>query len=1005
MSFEQAFYTSVESGLRGTRGFQISAASPGLSAELLEKLEGLGGYDPPPGAPERPTLSDLATFPVSLFYHRFEKHRAVVGQTQYVGTDYSGRFGNYFAHYLVVEDTGSAFSDCLPAQLWRSEDWKNGGNGSVTLDPLPQLPSRRANTLSYVEALLTNPDNARLLEPMVAAVQAAVGSRRRVLIVGNCDEVAGWIMAVTLLIPRSLSLDISFNTYVLDPHSTDALICGTSPDTIFTFNAFELSQQFFVFDLHGERSSSATTTPFAAYVSERTHRLGIEEGRGFARFADSMDACLGITELETALVCFRVAAAERLFDIPSAAMLRWVRKTVAQWRGGNLQTVMETVLDTERLVEPAEWVPLIEECRRVGGIARSVCEASVSAWMLLHSREGAVDVIHALTSARAEDQTIRRVDELFRPWLHGVRALREPARIAAQLKLAVWAGLLSRTAERATETGFEVVGPFIHYNEVARWLSGSRTTPHWDALVKGLAASIANGRIRPEANAPVRALLASLAAEGGPEHRLLASFAGWVLRHAREMSKDALADTANILRRSPRVTLDAAAIRDWLAAAAQAGQPETLLAIADVGLALNLLEAEAAVARDFALVAIGPQLASPDVRNFVRNLPPSFRASVQEGLARYLELQRDDDGVFRSIADFLRIPEINKGLWSIAEASRSVGLYCRLQEIECLSNVNERLSRFRECVAFARQSVDVGELRPLLNRAVFCCCLSGTRAADVLSMVEELDETELAGMESANRLSDLLADVPFACLDNRCIAAAQKLLSAGPSLTDMNRATLKAIAAAVERTPEAILLSVASWGDMRRRWQEWILTEAVARVPHAEGNYHLDLLLGGHASDPAEFLREYTNAMRCTVDRYRMPDRPRLVAQIVRDWTHATAQWARGGTAPIRRPYARAPVVPHSFFARSFLPVLASLLSIGEILRVYANLRDDPAAQSAWFSLLWWYPVSMWPRFTKYVSGAIERVFGSRKFRFAAILVAGSAITAFVIYFVLLKGQ
>jgi hypothetical protein len=191
---------------------------------------------------------------------------------------------------------------------------------------------------------------------------------------------------------------------------------------------------------------------------------------------------------------------------------------------------------------------------------------------------------------------------------------------------------------------------------------------------------------------------------------------------------------------------------------------------------------------------------------------------------------------------------------------------------------------------------------------------------------------------------------------------------------------------------------------MRRRWQEWILTESVARVSHADGHYHLQLLLAGHASDPAEFLREYADAMRRTIDLYRLPERPRLVSQIVRDWSHATARWARSEVSPARRPYARDPIVPHEFFARTFLPSIASLLSAGEILRVYANLRDDPAARSAWFSLLWWHPVSMWPRLTHYVSGAAERVFGSRKFRIAAIVLAGSAITAVLVYFFLLKG-
>ena len=60
---EQAYYTSCEVGLRGSKGFQMNAVSPGLDPNTLLYLERYGVYVPPLSSPTRPTEEELGSFP------------------------------------------------------------------------------------------------------------------------------------------------------------------------------------------------------------------------------------------------------------------------------------------------------------------------------------------------------------------------------------------------------------------------------------------------------------------------------------------------------------------------------------------------------------------------------------------------------------------------------------------------------------------------------------------------------------------------------------------------------------------------------------------------------------------------------------------------------------------------------------------------------------------------------------------------------------------------------
>lgn len=110
----------------------MKAASSGLDESTLTKLERYGLYVPPLSCPVRPTETELEQFPVALSFYRLPDGAAVLSRSTYVGQDYSGRFGNYFTHFLVSRDAGEFTSRLLHLLAWNAGFWKDNDRSSDT---------------------------------------------------------------------------------------------------------------------------------------------------------------------------------------------------------------------------------------------------------------------------------------------------------------------------------------------------------------------------------------------------------------------------------------------------------------------------------------------------------------------------------------------------------------------------------------------------------------------------------------------------------------------------------------------------------------------------------------------------------------------------------------------------------------------------------------------------------------------------------------------------------
>lgn len=220
----QLHYTSARSGPTGRSGFQFVAATPGLPPGVQAAVTPFMTYRPPPGAP----FEKLDGLPIALAYDLVGE-RALLTRCRYLGQDYSGRYGNFFAHAVVAEP--QELEGLRPIELWQAELWDelpDGGELAALEDVIPGAavaPEALAGWLAGAgrPALLT-----RLVDAVVATLGRGHG--RVVLIAGDTELIARWIAVVSYSLPVSAAARMSFITYSGDPGGAPQRIVGTTPD-------------------------------------------------------------------------------------------------------------------------------------------------------------------------------------------------------------------------------------------------------------------------------------------------------------------------------------------------------------------------------------------------------------------------------------------------------------------------------------------------------------------------------------------------------------------------------------------------------------------------------------------------------------------------------------------------------------------------------------------------------------------------------------------------------
>lgn len=431
MTFMQAYYTSCEIGHRGSKGFQFNAVTPGLDPRLFDQLERLGVYVPPSSSVVQPSPEDLERFPLVLLYQPLGGGRSVVAQSRYIGPDYSGRWGNYFTHYAIADDTERALRDQLPIELWKSPAWTTTESKQLELPRLDEFPLAGVIDAEAIRGFVR--ERPEHVAEIVEATRLALKTGRRVVIVDEDESIAKWIAAATYALPRHLALATSFTTYTKSPYESNAMIIGTTRDSDFRATQFEIDHQYSVFDfIQGRFSRIDASSRFARGVATSWVQSA-DRVANFAAFASLVDADVDAASVDQTWFGYALTDG-RIEDAVAPADISWLTGRVERFSADQLTSVLSSVIGgapNHELVEPL--FQLYDRGRRTA-VAKTI-ERQMTSW-LAQLAVGEAERYGARIAALApHSDSVRQGAASYAPqWLEAIASCSSAACYAALLQ-------------------------------------------------------------------------------------------------------------------------------------------------------------------------------------------------------------------------------------------------------------------------------------------------------------------------------------------------------------------------------------------------------------------------------------------------------------------------------------------------------------------------------------------------------------------------------------------
>lgn len=438
MMFQQAYYTSCTSGLRESMGFQFNAVSRGFDPRMFERLERIGLYSPPRQAPIQPTPEELAQFPVMLSYQLLDGGQIVIVQSKYVGLDYSGRWGNYFAHFLLAPATQDDLG-FLPIELWQSPLWTTRESSDQELPVLEDVEVAGSITQVNVGQFLEKqPEH---VAPMVEATRMALKTGRRVVIIDDAQSVALWIAAVTYALPRPLAMATSFTTYAKSPYESGATIIGTTRDSDFRGTDFEIDHQYSVFDFARGRFSRIEASSRYARGVAAAYKESADRVAEFPAFVARVDPEVDVSDLDLTWFGYALATGSTQIDAVSAEDIRWFAPRLERITGTQLRqflgaaaAVAGTLGVTDALFE------LYEHSRRIASAAQIVEECIFALLVGASIREPGHYEGRVVSNAPYEATAIQLAEKLSSEWLLAIESSSSSAPVASLLSVGEFLG-------------------------------------------------------------------------------------------------------------------------------------------------------------------------------------------------------------------------------------------------------------------------------------------------------------------------------------------------------------------------------------------------------------------------------------------------------------------------------------------------------------------------------------------------------------------------------------
>lgn len=288
MRLLQLYYTSCKQGRSAGSGFQIYSASEGLTKDEMMELEERSTYVPPSHLASQPTEDEIRQdFPVAFSSFRLKSGRYGVIQSVYVGQDYSGRFGNFFTHALVLEEGTWPFAASLlyGSPIFKTHLTEDELDIEQKPEDLPVLELSKPNgslSLALVQNFLQENDRYTYLKAMINGVIERNGQPGSIVLADEPEYVPYWIVAIQLAFPTQIANEISFSTYSFDPASENNVVSVTlNEGTRFSFQDIGRRYNLYGFNFTTNQFSEPNKTfRYADYTIK--HHLEIEALQTFS---------------------------------------------------------------------------------------------------------------------------------------------------------------------------------------------------------------------------------------------------------------------------------------------------------------------------------------------------------------------------------------------------------------------------------------------------------------------------------------------------------------------------------------------------------------------------------------------------------------------------------------------------------------------------------------------------------------------------------------------------
>ena len=221
----QLFYTSARHGLTDHSGFQFVAHSAGMTAEHMRCAKRHLDYQPPYSAPSQPSPEDLTRFPVAFGYSP-SPVGSVFSLCRYLGTDYSGRPGNFLG--IAVIASSAELGGAIPVEMWQAQWWPDTVPPEAPTESLPQLepllPGDAVTPEAAVELIRADRSGRRgtLLAALLDSVMTSLdgGAGTTLLVADSPGSIISWLAVLSFSLTTPEALALSFVTFSREPDRT-----------------------------------------------------------------------------------------------------------------------------------------------------------------------------------------------------------------------------------------------------------------------------------------------------------------------------------------------------------------------------------------------------------------------------------------------------------------------------------------------------------------------------------------------------------------------------------------------------------------------------------------------------------------------------------------------------------------------------------------------------------------------------------------------------------------